>query len=245
MPYLVFDIETAAVPFESLAGSQQELILRGAEDEEQVADRKRQMSLNPLTAQVAAIGMLYAESLTATEPKTMIFSNSTTVPKIEHLRDGSVWRCMPEAELLQAWWHRFEKSSDRGITVITFNGRSFDCPFLMLRSALLRVRPSRNLMAGTRWNFDGHIDLQAELAFKEFDKTGPTKRWNFDFYCKAFGITSPKEEGITGNDVARLFTAGEHQAIAEYCMRDVRATWELFKVWKEFIDGIPSLTGRS
>lgn len=240
MPYLVFDIETAAVPFDSLADSQQELILRGTDgNQEQEAERKRQMSLNPFTAQVAAIGMLYAEDLSATEPKTMIFSNSTTPPENDHLPDGSIWRCMPEAELLEAWWHRFERASER-VVLVTFNGRSFDCPFLMLRSAVLRVRPSRNLMAGTRWNFDGHIDLQAELAFKEFERSGPTKRWNFDFYCKAFGITSPKEEGITGNDVARLFTEGKHQTIAEYCMRDVRATWEVFKVWKEFIDGIPS-----
>lgn len=244
MPYLVFDIETAAVPFDSLADSQQEFLLRGAEGEEQIEEKKRQMSLNPLTAQVAAIGMLYAEDLAATEPKTMIFSSSTTPTNLGQLPDGSVWRCMPEAEVLQAWWQRFEKSADRGITVVTFNGRSFDCPFLMLRSALLRVRPSRNLMAGTRWNLEGHVDLQAELAFKEFDKTGPSRRWNFDFYCKAFGITSPKEEGITGNDVAPLFAAGQHQTIAEYCMRDVRATWELFKVWKEFLQGIPSLTGR-
>ena len=67
MIYLVFDIETAAMPFETLTGSQQEYLMRGAKSDEEREERKRMMSLNPLTARIASIGMVCATALDAAE----------------------------------------------------------------------------------------------------------------------------------------------------------------------------------
>ncbi len=239
MIYLVFDIETAALPFESFAESQQEYLLRGAQSDDDREERKRMMSLNPLTARIASIGMVCAPTLGA-EAKGCIYSSygeeSQGERRTELLPDGSTWHLMPEREMLSTWWSTLAKGkSQGGYHLISFNGRGFDCPFLMLRSAALRVRPTRNLMNGTRWSYDRHTDLQEELAFKQNDRNGAMRRFNFDFYCKSFGIKSPKSEGVSGYDVPELYRRGEHRTIAEYCMRDVWATWELYRFWREYL----------
>lgn len=239
MIYLVFDIETSALPFEHFDEAQQEYLLRDATTEEEREQKKRLMSLNPLTAQVVALGMVTSSSLDG-EIKGCVFSSygaeENGQPQESTLSDGSKWCTMSERELMRRWWDILRKGkTGGGYHLISFNGRGFDSPFLMLRSAALRVKPSRNLMDGTRWKYDRHTDLQEELAFKNNDRNGAMRRFNFDFYCKSFGIKSPKSEGLTGNDVPEFYRAGRHQEIAEYCLRDVKATWELFKFWKEYI----------
>ena len=234
MPYLIFDIESAALPFESFDDARQEYLLRGFETEEEREQQIANMSLNGLTAQVVCIGMIYAESLES-DVKRIVYSNVESDPGDGTLPDGSLWRRMTERELLERWWELFRKS---GLHLVSFNGRGFDCPFLMLRSAMLGVRPTRNLMAGTKFNYGAHTDLLDELSYFGFpSKTiAPMKRFNLDFYCKAFGITSPKEEGITGDMVPKLFAEGRHEIIAEYCMRDIDSTWRLLKHWKQYLD---------
>ena len=59
-----------------------------------------------------------------------------------------------------------------------------------------------------------------------------------DFYCKAFGLQSPKSQGVTGMDVNRLLAEGRYREIAEYCLRDVQATLQLYNVWRERLAGI-------
>ncbi len=39
-------------------------------------------------------------------------------------------------------------------------------------------------------------------------------------------------------DVTNLMKEGKFRDIAEYCLRDVRATVELYRVWKERLAGI-------
>ncbi len=240
MPYLVFDIETSALPFEELDPARQEYLLRGCKDDEEREQRINLMSLNPLTAQVVTIGMLYMHNYDA-PPRAFVYSNCDTPMTEDVLPDGTVWRGMSESDMLRKWWDGLSQSrhSDK-LHLISFNGRSFDCPFLMLRSAALKIRPTRNLMDGTRWRWDDHTDLQEELCFKSTDRTGATRRFNFDFYCRAFGITSPKSEAIAGHKVPEFFREGRHREIAEYCMRDVRATWELYRYWREFLADIES-----
>jgi len=108
--------------------------------------------------------------------------------------------------------------------MITFNGRNFDAPFVMLRSAIHKIKPPLNLMSGTKFNYFGHIDLIDELSFYSTGSMGATKKFNFDFYTQAFGITSPKEQGVDGSLVPEFFKKGQIKEIAEYCMRDVNAT---------------------
>ena len=65
---------------------------------------------------------------------------------------------------------------------------------------------------------------------------GATRKFNLDFYCKAFSIKSPKSEGLTGLSLGPLFREGRYKEIADYCMGDVVATTELFKRWNDYLN---------
>jgi hypothetical protein len=69
-------------------------------------------------------------------------------------------------------------------------------------------------------------------------RDGAARRFNLDFYCRAFGIESPKSHGVTGSDVNQLVNEKRFREIAEYCVRDVRATVELYRIWKDRLAGI-------
>ena len=43
---------------------------------------------------------------------------------------------------------------------------------------------------------------------------------------------------VTGMDVPQMIAEGKYREIAEYCLRDVRATVELYRVWKDRLAGI-------
>jgi hypothetical protein len=55
-------------------------------------------------------------------------------------------------------------------------------------------------------------------------------------WCQAFDIKSPKTQGVTGDDVGRLFKEKEYLNIARYCYDDIVATAELFKYWEKYIN---------
>ena len=123
--------------------------------------------------------------------------------------------------------------------IVTFNGRGFDVPFIYLRSALLNVPISRKNWLGYRFQTEPHCDLAEQLTFYGVSgRDGAARRFNLDFYCKAFGIESPKSHGVTGMDVGTLLEAGRYREIAEYCMRDVKATVALYEIWKTRLAGI-------
>ena len=90
-------------------------------------------------------------------------------------------------------------------------------------------------MDGTKFNYNFHTDLIDELCFFNPYSYGATRRFNFDFYTRVFGITSPKSEGLDGSKVSVYFADGRIYEIAEYCLRDVRATWELFLIWSKLL----------
>lgn len=237
---LIFDIETIPLDFKtSFDEVQQEYLLRGAATEEERETRKGWGGLNPLTGQVVCIGTLVHE----TGKGSALYLAEKASDDIVEI-DGMTIRYKAftdETALLQHFWNGL---ADKFKAMVTFNGRNFDCPFLMLRSAALGIRPSVNMMAGTRWDFKvggsssdrysgaEHIDLQDKLCFGlGFDKAGATRKFNLDFYTKSFGIASPKSETIAGDKVPIFFKEGRQREIAEYCMRDVRATSELYEKW--------------
>jgi predicted PolB exonuclease-like 3'-5' exonuclease len=189
------------------------------------------MSLWPLTSQVVCIAMVNAES---DRGKVLFIAEdseegASTGGPVEFLP------CADEPELLAAFWD-VARHYDR---IVTFNGRSFDVPFLYLRSAQLNVSISRKDWLGYRFATEPHCDLAEQLTFYGVSgRDGAARRFNLDFYCKAFGIPSPKSQGVTGLDVRRLRTEGRSKEIAEYCLRDVQATTALFHVWKDRLAGI-------
>ncbi len=222
---LVFDIESVGLPFESFDEVQQEYLLKFLAEAEtpEARERKREeiiqgLNFNALTAQVVAIGMLNVRS----QQGRVYYQASEK----ESWRDGRIeFESGSETEILQKFWEDVRPYRQ----FVTFNGRGFDCPFLMLRSAMLGIKPTRTLMP-YRYSAQAHIDLLDQLTFY-----GAVRKFNLDFYCKAFGIESPKSHGITGAEVGALFAQGKHREIAQYCFDDVQATAELYRRWKDYL----------
>lgn len=140
-----------------------------------------------------------------------------------------------ERAIVRDFWSFLRSEDCRGAHFVTFNGRMFDFPFLMLRSAVLGIRPSVNLMEGARYGNANHTDLLDKFTFNMPQSIGATRRYNLDFLTKAFGITSPKSQGVHGGNVAALYAEGQYVTVAEYCLRDVVATWQLYQVWERYL----------
>jgi hypothetical protein len=112
-------------------------------------------------------------------------------------------------------------------------GRGFDAPFLLLRSAVHRIHPTKEIMPN-RYNLS-HCDLIDVLTFY-----GAVRRkFSLHIWCKAFGIKSPKEEGVTGYEVPDLFKQQQYLTIAKYCVGDLYATKELFEYWEKYVKYSP------
>ena len=236
MATLVFDIETSRLPVEMFDEAQQEYLFREAQklpEDQQPAKREeiaRLFSLWPFTAQVVCIAMLNAD----TQGGQVLFQAEDFEDEAE---TGPVKfvPCADEHELLTAFWDAAKHYQQ----VVTFNGRGFDVPFLYLRSALLNVPITRKDWLGYRYATAPHCDLAEQLTFYSVSgRDGAARTFNLDFYCKAFGIESPKSHGVTGNDMPRMMEEGRHKEIADYCLRDVHATVQLHKIWKDRLAGI-------
>jgi DNA polymerase elongation subunit (family B) len=238
MATLVFDIETSALPLEQFDEAQQGYLFRETEKIEDAVAKEakheeitRFMSLWPFTSQVVCITMLNAETLRGQS----IFLAEDFEDDAGDAGPVEFVPCADESELLTAFWD-VAKHYDN---VVTFNGRGFDVPFIYLRSALLNVPITKRNWLGYRYATEPHCDLAEQFTFYSVSgRDGAARRFNLDFYCKAFGIESPKSAGVTGMDVKDLMAAGKYREIAEYCLRDVRATVELYKIWKERLAGI-------
>jgi hypothetical protein len=238
MAQLVFDIETSALPVESFDEAQQEYLFRELEklpDEPARLTRRaeilQQFNLWPFTAQIVCIAMLNVESARGQVLHLAedFEEQAGEMPAVKFVPYAE------EVELLANFWDVSRKYEQ----IVTFNGRSFDVPFIYLRSALLNVPISRKDWLGYRFQTEPHCDLAEQFTFYGVSgREGAARRFNLDFYCKAFGVESPKSHGITGVDVNRLLAEGRHREIAQYCLRDVQATLQLYQIWKKRLAGI-------
>lgn len=221
MSRIVFDIETVGADFSALDEQAQEYLLKGARTDEERALVPETLSFSPLTGQVVAIAMVNPD----TQKGAVYYQAPGTEPE-EHDENGIVYASGTEAEILEKFWRTIGFYEQ----FVTFNGRSFDCPFLMVRSAVNKVKPSKNLMPNRY--YDQHIDLYDRLGF-----FGAVRRtMSLHMWCSALGIRSSKANGITGYDVPKLFKDGRYLDIAHYCFDDIRATSELFDYWNQFIN---------
>jgi DNA polymerase elongation subunit (family B) len=238
MAKLVFDIETSSLPPEIFDDAQREYLFRDAERlpdeparEARRAEIRLQFNLWPFTAQVVCIAMLNAE----TARGQVLFTAEDHDPNADETGPVKFTPCADETELLAGFWDVAQHYD----SIVTFNGRGFDVPFLYLRSALLNVPISKKNWLGYRFATEPHCDLAEQLTFYGVSgREGAARRFNLDFYCKAFGIESPKSHGVTGMDVNGLLAAGKYREIAEYCLRDVQATVLLYQIWSERLSGI-------
>jgi len=221
MRRVVFDIETVGCDLDALDETSREYFLKFADTPQKVEEAKSSLNFYPLTAQIVAIAMLDV----ATGKGAVYFQENGGTEKTFQDNGVNFFPC-EEKGLLQNFWDKMQHYDQ----FITFNGRLFDCPFLMLRSAMLHVRPSKHLIP-YRYNHAIHIDLADQLSFYDALR----RRFSLHMWCRAFGIASPKAGGMSGLDVKTFFEGGRGGDIARYCLGDVWATRELFFYWDKYL----------
>ena len=236
MPKLVIDIESAGKNLTDFDPISQDYFRQWAKTsaaEEDDFDFELQkieegFSLSPLTAEVVCIGMLNPET-----DKGMVYYRSGNERK-EFEENNIKFSSMSEPEMLKNFWEQAKFYDE----FITFNGRGFDIPFLMIRSAIHKIKPSKNLLSNRYLNnqFGGakHIDLQDQFQF--YGATWGKRGYNLHMFCQAFGIKSPKNEGVSGAHVKEMFDQGEYERIARYNVGDIRATAALYKYWQKYMN---------
>ncbi len=220
MSRIIVDIETVGRDFASLDKGMQEYLLRWAGTEDEVREVKESLSFYPLTAEVVAIGMLNPDT-----GKGAVYFQTPKDALLPFEEEGIAYQTGAEKDILQRFWDAI-KGYDQ---IVTFNGRSFDCPFILIRSAVHRIRPSKDLMPN-RYN-GSHIDLLDQLTFFGASR----RKFSLDMWCRTFGIKSPKSGGITGYDVKDLYASGRYVDLAKYCVGDLKATKELLAYWEQYV----------
>jgi len=183
MARIVFDIETAGFDFESLEEPVRDYLLKWAETEDEKNEVRESLSFYPLTGEIVSIGMLNPDT-----GKGAVFFQNNSEPLPPFDEEGIRFEAGDEQEIIRKFWDTIKSYSQ----FITFNGRGFDCPFIMVRSAVHKIKPIRDLLPN-RYG-ETHIDLLDQLTFY-----GATRRkFSLDMWCRTFGIQSPEESGISG-----------------------------------------------
>lgn len=222
-PAIAFDMETVGDDWSHLDEPTRKYLVERAsrksaregrpEDEpEELAQNS--LGLSPGTGRIVSIALVNMES----NQGCMLYEGTTgwidTPDGQTRIFRGN------EREILAEFWQLMEKYG----RVITYNGRGFDLPFAYVRSSLHQIRPSRNLL-GNRYSIVDHCDLSEVLSFFG----AAQERFSLDYWCRRFGIHSPKTEGIDGSQVGQFYRDGKIHDIAKYCLRDAQATGELYR----------------
>ena len=234
MPKLIFDIETIGENFDELDSATRDVLTKWikkdseseAEYVKALEELKSGLGFSPLTGQIVAIGVLDYD-----KNQGVVYFQAPGENFKEFQEENITFKPCTEKEMLENFWKGAEKYNE----FITFNGRGFDAPFLAVRSAVHKIKASKDLMSNrylSSQKFGAtHIDLFDQLTFY-----GATRRkGGLHLWCRAFGITSPKAQGVTGDDVAQLFKEKKYKEIARYNVGDLNATKELYDYWKNYI----------
>ena len=241
MPKLIFDIETVGFDFDGLDKVSQEVLCSWikketgdlAEQKRLLSDLKQGLGFSPLTGEIVCLGVYDCEKdqgvvyFQSPGQKTKDFASEASTES----KDNFKFKSMTEKEMLENFWSGVNNYDE----FITFNGRTFDVPFILIRSAKHKIRASKDLMSNRYLSLQKlgakHVDLLDQLTFYgAFPRKG-----NLHLWCKVFGIKSPKAKGIKGEDIAELFKNKEYQKIAEYNTWDLTATKELYNFWKNYL----------
>jgi len=200
---IVCDIETLAVdgidiePVSAPANYKDEAKI-AAYVADAMAKQRDKAGLYPYTARVIALGWCYEGDETAQV----------------HIANGDAM----EREILAEFWGRvWDRRTNAVESLVTFNGRSFDLPVLMVRSRLLGVPyPALNI---DRYR-SPHPDILKILTFD-----GALDYRSLTWFAKRFGLNT--DDAFSGKEIAELHAVGNWDAIKKHCESDVLLTRQL------------------
>lgn len=233
MSSLILDIETVGEDWSNIDKQTQQLLAERVtrlspdiSDENSFGQAEENLAFSPYTGQIVALGLLDCDT-----QKGAVYYQAPGQKTISKDTQEIKLSITTEKEMLEKFW----ELSDRYNEFVTFSGRVFDIPYIMLRSAIHGVKPKKDLMRG-RYLYQQspnaiHIDLHDQLGFY-----GAIPRLGgLHLACRAFGIETPKDSKIDGAKVGEYFRKGNYSAIAEYNARDLLSTRQLYLKWKQFL----------
>ena len=231
---LVFDIEMVGEDFDKFDDATKKDLTKKLPNpkkdpagyEKAMDDMKNNLVFSPLTGKIIAIGVYDID-----EEKGAVYYDTKGIKADDHEQKGIKYVAMDEAEMLTKFWGIAEITDE----FISFFGRRADAPYMMIRSAVHGIRPSKDLISN-RYNSTGlkgatHYDLYDALTFYG----GAMYKGSLHRWCRAFGIQSPKESGMDGSEVGKAYEDGKCLEIAKYNAEDLIATARLFHYWDQYL----------
>ena len=126
-----------------------------------------------------------------------------------------------EKELLS----NFATGIDDNVTLVSWNGRSFDCPVMAMRALRLGLDWGwyyNSKKFRYRYSDDGHLDLMDSLA-----DYGAARASKLTDIAHLVGL--PGKMDTNGSDVFQIVnTTMDHDRVANYCLQDVVQTALIF-----------------
>lgn len=213
-PVIAFDLETAID--DSLNPVVEQYFLDKAKDkrltdpakiELDLKKKKEAFPLNPQT------GKIILGSFLSTVDLNISFGE----------KKGEYWyyQCMGETEkeTLGMIWEVFNKAYMLNSLIVTFNGKSFDIPFLFVRTLLNDVSIGITYRYNDliyKYGVSPHFDLSTNF----FDK-GSLASWA---YMLGVGDSIFSE----GEDVPNWYAKGDYDKMTEKCYNDIKQTLEIY-----------------
>jgi uncharacterized protein YprB with RNaseH-like and TPR domain len=228
MATLIFDIETVGKDWNSVPESTQYALTKwigmhpvsDLEKDRLSEVAKETLGLSPFTGEVISLAMYDLER----KQGAVYYEADDSVT--DHTSGDWKYKVRTEKDLLEDFWET-ARSYD---VFVTFNGRTFDVPFLLHRSLMLGVRPTQELTGQRYLNLQKppyHIDLLDEFSFYGAMQRRPS----LQLLCESYGIPYEKS-GMGGEDITEFFAQKKFRDIAEKNAADVVATTTLFEKWK-------------
>ena len=106
---------------------------------------------------------------------------------------------------------------------VGFNVLDFDLKFILQRSIVNRVPPSRPI------SFRRYQQEPVYDVMREWEAWSTRDFISLDTLSRALGMESPKSGGVDGSQVYDFYLAGRLQEIYDYCLRDVRVTRDIYR----------------
>ena len=140
---ITFDIEVAGTPWDEVDEITRGYLTERARDEREREALPERMALFPGLGKIIAIGLWNVEA----NRGLMLLESPEGVPsegpkEWERVPDSDIFRGS-EKEVLEKFWEIVGRKRPR---LVSYNGRGYDGPMLMIRSAQLGVTPSVNLL---------------------------------------------------------------------------------------------------
>ena len=221
---IIWDIETIpqVSPFseiqkEKMANKIEYYVEKGQDPEEA---SRLVAATNPFYGQVICISMYEISNRFPDSNK------ATLVASTKKLANGLL--APEEKNLLEDFWEYIKGFKG---TFVGFNSLKFDAWFVQIRSMKHKVFP-------TNTDF---LDFRLYQNYPHYDVMQHMSNWAFslrpslELACNFFNIPTPKEGEVKASTVAAAYQQGKIKEIAEYAMRDVEATYEIYKITKDYL----------